>query len=359
MAEDDPNGSGGSPSRRHWYSPPDPGGSDLLTQLLAQYPDLANQLAGGAGGPLIGNTLAEALMGSAMDVTGRYGTTGQAYGGALPEWATGLASPIYDSPDFDPFLGVVSQPGDERVYFGEAKDQHLPPAPPNKFASELDPAYQPGTAQTIDGGDRTKTVTQAMNMPYLWDDQEVSDAMKRMKDAGFQVSSFDDLVSTWGALVNRAAMTYSLSEGRRQITPWDALDLYKDEAKAAGIWTGNGDRTTVQRNVTDITEGEAFASLQSNLSQMLGRDPSDQETRDYLYRMNRLAAENPSVSRTVTSYKDGVATSSSTHTDPGFTSDDMAQEAYDQAQNEPDYAEYRGASYLFNAAMGALGPIAG
>lgn len=117
--------------------------------------------------------------------------------------------------------------------------------------------------------------------------------------------------------------------------------------------------TTVQKNVTDITEGQAFASLQSNLSQMLGRDPSDQETRDFLYRMNHLAAQNPSISKTVYRYKNGEQVSVSTHTDPGFNSADVQQAAYDQAQNEPDYAEYRGASYLFNAVLGALGPIGG
>lgn len=120
-----------------------------------------------------------------------------------------------------------------------------------------------------------------------------------------------------------------------------------------------GKKTTTQRNVTDISEGEAWSTLQNNLSQLLGRDPSDQETRDFVYRMNALAASNPTISKTVTRYKNGEAVASTTHTDPGLTSADVAQEAYQQAQNDPNYAEYQAAATYFNAAMSALGPIGG
>jgi hypothetical protein len=120
-----------------------------------------------------------------------------------------------------------------------------------------------------------------------------------------------------------------------------------------------GSKTTTQRSVTDISEGEAWATLQNNLSNLLGRDPSDQETRDFVYRMNQLAASNPTISKTVTQYKDGTPVSSSTHTDPGLTSADVAQSAYDEAQNNPDYAEYRASTLYFNALMSALGPIGG
>ena len=92
---------------------------------------------------------------------------------------------------------------------------------------------------------------------------------------------------------------------------------------------------------------------------MLGRDPTDQEMRDFTYRMNQLAARNPSISKTITSYKNGEAVSQNTHTNPGFTAADMAQKAYDTAQSNPDYAEYQSATTYFNAALSALGPIGG
>lgn len=307
-------------------------------------------------------TLAEALMGSAMAVSGRMGLTGSPYSGVLPSWAQGLSASITTNDDFDPYLGIVSQQGDERVYWGaDQQETTTVTRTGNKFSTEMGmPAPESEVSTSTTPGDGTTTVVQAMNMPYTWDEDEIADAIKRMKAAGLQVDSFDSLVSAWGSLVNRAAMTYSLSEGERKVTPWDVLDMYKNEAVAAGTWVDpNRTETTVHRNVTEITEGEAFASLQSTLSQMLGRDPSDQEVRDFLYRGNQLAASNPSISRTVTQYKNGDAVSSSTHTDPGYTAADMAMDAYGGAQNDPDYAEYRSGSYYFNALMSALGPIGG
>jgi hypothetical protein len=141
----------------------------------------------------------------------------------------------------------------------------------------------------------------------------------------------------------------------------DASDIGSDEDfDPFGTGTNfTGTKTQVHRNVTDIDEGEAWSTIQSNLSQLLGRDPNDQETRDFTYRMGQLAARNPSVSKTATSYKNGEVTGSSTHTTPGFTQADMAHEAYDDAQNDPGYAEYRSASYLYNAVLSALGPLGG
>lgn len=336
-----------------------------LAQFLAGSGIDINALMSGAGTsttPLTGATLLDALTGSSMAVTGRAGLTGQPYAGTLPSWAQNLPQQVYSSPDFDPYLGAVSQQGDERVFMGSQKMTVPagPTAPANKFSTEFAPDQTQSDSSKTVKSDSTITALQAQNLPYTWDEAEVADAMKKMRAAGMNVTSFDDLVNAWGTLVNRAAMTYSMSEGAQKVTPWDVLDLYKSEAKASGaLDTLNGSTTTTSRNVTDIDEGEAFATLQSNLSQLLGRDPSDQETRDYTYRMNQLAASNPSISKTVTDYKNGRATSSSTHTNPGFTSADMAQQAYDQAQNDPGYAEYHSASYLYNAALSALGPIGG
>lgn len=121
----------------------------------------------------------------------------------------------------------------------------------------------------------------------------------------------------------------------------------------------NGTTTQVNRQITDFTEGQAWSVLQRTVSEMLGRDPSDQELRDFTYRMNQLAATNPAVSKTITRYKDGEQVGTRTHYDPGFTADDAAQAAYEDAQNNPHYAEYHGAADVFNWAMTALGEIGG
>lgn len=327
---------------------PTPISPDLQALLSSSGIDI-NSLLTQQPAPTSQADIASALLQSAMAVS-------KPYNQALPWWAQSLQGNLISEDQF----GKVYQAKEGLVYLGTG-GQRTVSTPANKFAEDMG---GPSTTTTLPANrDYAATVTQAMNLPYTWDEREVADAIQRLKSAGIQVDSFDmgsnSLVNVWGSLVNRAAQTYALTDGERKLTPWDVLDLYKNEADASGIGPFSGSKTTVQRNVTEISEGEAWAQLQNNLSQMLGRDPSDQEMRDFTYRMNQLAARNPAISKTITQYKNGEAVSSSTHTDPGFTGADMAQEAYDSAQNDPEYAEYRGASLYFNALMSALGPIGG
>ena len=204
------------------------------------------------------------------------------------------------------------------------------------------------------------TVTQALNLPYTWDADEVKDAMAKMRAAGMDVNTFDDLVKSWGGLVDRAATTLAMSKGEKKLTPWDVLDLYKKEAEDSGLLDKlNGSRTTVSRSVEDVDEGQAWATLKSATSELLGYDPSDQDVRDFTYKMGQLAARNPNITKTITSYQNGEATGQTSHTTPGFTAADMEKAAYDEALNDPGHAEYASASTYFNAAISALGPIGG
>lgn len=348
---------------------PDPG-ANPLAGLMAD-PDLgpviqtfmAQQNGQGqtAGEPI---SLPEALIESAMAVTGRRGITGKDFSSQLPPWAQDLAPAVLGHPDFDPYFGMVSQQGDERVYLGSEKHTEVRNAgPTGRFVDGdlVKTPRDPVVEKTKE--DKTLTATQVLNLPYTWSEEEITDTMKKMRQAGIPVTSFDSgtnsLVSVWEGMVNRASMIYSVSEGKKKVTPWDVLDLYKSEAKAAGTYINmeNGSRTTTNKSVAHITEGEAWSSLQQTLANMLGHDPSDQEVRDFAYKMNQLAAENPSISKTITQYKSGEATSSSTHTEGGFGAADVAQAAYEKAQNDPEYAEYQSATTYYNAALSALGAI--
>lgn len=121
----------------------------------------------------------------------------------------------------------------------------------------------------------------------------------------------------------------------------------------------NRTETQTYRTINEITEGQAWASLQGTLSQMLGRDPSDQELRDFTYRMNQMAASNPTITKTVQRFKDGELSGTTSRTSGGFDSADIAQEAYDEAQSDPEYAEYQAATTYFSALQQALGAIGG
>lgn len=216
------------------------------------------------------------------------------------------------------------------------------------------------TTPTVEDTSKAQTVTRALNQPYLWDEAELDDAMKRMQDAGLDVKTFDDVNSVWEGLVERAAKTYSYSKGEKKVTPWDVLDLVQreDETANGGKDDENFTHVSTSKSVQDISEGEAWSTLQSNLTRMLGRDPSDQEVRDFTHRMNTLAAQNPAISKTISTYKDGRLTNSTTkQVESGFTADDMAMTSYEDAQADPEYGAYQAASTYFNSAMSAMGAI--
>jgi hypothetical protein len=346
------------------------GGSDIqsLAAQLGLDPAMVAQLAGGGGTePGQPVDIVSLLQGTAMQVTGREGMTGTPFSGILPGWAKGIPQAVLGDVNFDPYLGIVSQKGDERVYMGGSSEHQTTIADPLGHMGRPDsPTYAdlpdnlPAQVKT-EHTDNTLTSTQVANLPYSWTEENITDAMKRMRKAGINVTSFDQLNQVWGGLVDRASMMYSLSEGKNKVTPWDVLDMYKSEAQAADSYVNyeNGTRVSTSKSVAHITEGEAWSSLQSTLSKMLGRDPTDQEVRDFTYRMNSLAAKNPAISKTVSQYKAGDVRSSTTSTEGGFTGADVAEAAYSQAQDNPGYAEFQSASTYYNAALSALGAIGG
>ena len=342
--------------------------SDPLAALAGSglfAPGELESLSGLVGGSVPGQPidLASALQDTAMAVTGRKGATGSTFAGILPAWAKDLSPEVIGSNDFDPYLGIVSQPGDERVFMGDHRTKETTTfaghmgRPESPTSADLPTNLPPETTVTHD--DKTLTATQVMNLPYSWDEEKITDVMKRMRKSGLNVTTFDQLTQTWGSMVNRASLMYSLSEGKNKVTPWDVLDMYKSEAKAAGSLVDyeSGTRTSTSRSVAHVTEGEAWSSLQQTLSQMLGHDPSDQEVRDFTYRMNQMAAANPSISKTIAKYKACDVTSSSTTTEGGFSGADVAQAAYQKAQSDPDYAEFQAGTTYYNAALSALGAI--
>ena len=351
-------------------APVTPTGTDAmsLAASLGLDPGLVAQLMGDSATATPGQPIdiVSLLQGTAMQVTGREGMTGTPFSGVLPAWAKDVPAAVLGDVNFDPYLGIVSEKGDERVYMGAIEkaatpgvDVHTAERPDTHTGEFALPQDVGPTQATVSDG--TLTSTQVANLPYTWTEENITEAMKRMREAGINVTSFDQLNQVWGGLVDRASMVYSLSEGKNKVTPWDVLDMYKSEAKAADSYINyeSGTRTSTTKSIGHITEGEAWSSLQGTLSKMLGRDPSDQEVRDFTYKMNQLAAKNPAISQTISKYKAGDVTSSTTSTEGGFTGADVAEAAYGQAQSNPGYAEFQSASTYYNAALSALGAIGG
>jgi len=291
--------------------------------------------------------------------------------------AAGLASkdpteysrPVYQQPrisfapeqlmGLDPTSGQITPDiGDDRVYMGEgAKDTHVPqPHIGNPRLSE-----EEGGPQAVHPP-KTMTVGAALNQTYLWSDDHVSEVMKRMREAGIPVKSFEDMQSVWKDLVTRASRAFTLSKGKREVTPWDVLSTVKKENVEAGVLDKDGNivQTQVNKSVNEISDGDAWASLKSQMSQLIGRDPTEQEVRDYASKLNSIAARNPSITKTTTTTDAETGDSStSSHTSGGYDEADQAQDMYDEITDSPEYAQYQSATTYMNALFGALGEPAG
>lgn len=334
--------------------------------------DLAGlDLTSGSGQDPFESALAEA----ALEVTGIDLFT---YGGdqKLPYWVPKSLKQYAAQPDspltgkYDPYYGMLDQQGDDKVYLGQ---ETVKIKPDHRSDSTETSADNPNIPQAVSQGfpkekskkkkrDDVVSYQQAVNMPYTWEDDEVAAAMKKFRQAGINVTDFDQLTQAWQSLVDRASKTYTMSQGDKKVSPWDVLEMHKREQKAAGSLTDfeNGSQTRTSKSVAEVSEGASWQVLQSTLSQLLGRDPSDQEIRDYAYRMNTLAAKNPSITETITRYKAGEQVSSESKTSGGFDAGDMAHAAYDQAQDDPEYAKIQGGTTYYNAliqAMGAVGDV--
>lgn len=348
-----------------------PTGSDEMASLFGLDPEA---LAAGGGVPAIDALKPEEIIAGLLEETSLelIPNSGFEYGvDELPSWFPKPLRPfvadLAATNVYDPYLGITTQGGDERVYMGER----------DEYRREIDPDDVPevghesklyGDAYAAPKGEKTPTgkkrdsaitYEQALNKPYVWSDEKVESAMKRMREAGLPVTKFEEMRDAWAGLVDRAAKMYSLSAGTRKVTPWDVLELSKKEALAAGNFTDfeNGTQTQTATSVADVSEGASWKVLRNTLSTLLGRDPTDQELRDYTYRMNSLAARNPTISETITQYEAGRAVSSDTTTTGGFDADDMAQAAYEEAQADPEYAKIQSGTTYYNALISAIGAV--
>lgn len=207
-------------------------------------------------------------------------------------------------------------------------------------------------------------------VPYGWSDKQLQINMKRMSAAvGVQMKSFDDVLKVWGQAVNRAQMISFSTAGKRQLTPWDVLDLTKKETLRAGILYGGGAAggvpkegsmgytkfTQTDRQIQDVTKGDAYAVLKRAASEALGRAPSADELRAFTSMANRAASENPTTTTTTSTIDNalGKTKSSSSKTKKGFGPNDLGMLG-DKKADTPEAGAYQAAGMYYNALVQAL-----
>lgn len=131
--------------------------------------------------------------------------------------------------------------------------------------------------------------------------------------------------------LHRAGKNETLKEG----SWWKALtDSQKPEEPE--LFTGVKKHTNVTRDI--YSEEEAKSLARATLQNALGRDPTRAEYEDFVAALQTEQRENPVRTVTRDRYKEGELVRSTTNSHGGV---DVQQFAYDQAREQPGYAEWQ------------------
>ena len=228
----------------------------------------------------------------------------------------------------------------------------------------------------------------------LYEDDKYADKVrKRLVAAGLLkpelARDMDSLETAWGAILTTSAKY--LDNGRK-LTPWDVLEL---RTKGSGKqkmppgyssvtgqmlpgWTtgANGSpvfapygldpetgkpksriqtSSSTSSSVNDVSDGDAWAIMQNAAANALGREVSHEEVREFAYRANQIAAENPDeVTSTQTVDAATGDSATSTKRKSGWQTSDTQRMAQEDLEDTPEAGAYQAATTYYNAMLGAL-----
>lgn len=196
------------------------------------------------------------------------------------------------------------------------------------------------------------TLSQVTGQYYSWDQKTKDKFLANVTLAGYDVTGMPDskLAALWGSYVQQAAQYYANGVA---VTPWDIMT--KDGQQRESYM--NKPRTVTQKGTAyDIsTEGDARAIYYTAAQQLLGRDPTKAEARDFQKRLNVMERANPTITTTTSNYI-GDTLQSQTSTQEGGVKEGARQmEAMDTAKANPEFGAYQAATTYMDALMKTIG----
>lgn len=280
-----------------------------------------------------------------------------------------------------PAAGGVQQ--DPKVYMGQGAGQY-----PNKGRRDWDVTPK----GKVQHSPKEMTIQGAVNRLYE-DDKFADKVKKRLIAAGrLDPEKAGDMLAVedaWGKVLAISANYYA--KGRKR-TPWDVLELEKRNAPGSTVpkgysattgqmlpgWTTGADGNPVHApygldpetgkpkgrfqsssstssNVNDLTDGDAWAIMRNAATNALGRKASHEEIREFAYRANQIAAENPDEVTTNQTVDAATGSSASATTrKSGFNQNDAERMAQEELEDTPEAGAYQAATTYYNAMLGAL-----
>lgn len=194
--------------------------------------------------------------------------------------------------------------------------------------------------------------SQVANQYYGWDQATKDKFLTQAALAGYDVNNMKDgqLASLWGAYVQQAANYYG---GGQAVTPWDIMA--KDRAQREAYARTPRSVTQTSKSFDLSTEGDARAIFYTAAQQLLGRDPTKGETKEFQKALNAMERANPTITKTTANYMGAELQSQTSETTGGVKEGARQMEAMDKAKANPEYGAYQAATTYFDAMMEMLG----
>lgn len=212
-----------------------------------------------------------------------------------------------------------------------------------------------GSAREPDEGTRegwtsyTKSVQDMINEYYGWSDQQkgVLRAKLALIDKNALRATDDQIAQMWGSYVQQSANNLAANV---HLTPWDILA--KDITTRGGDASLAGTKTQKTTDTSLTSRVDADALFTSAAQQLLGRDPTKQESAAFHNMLNAQEKANPTVATTTTTTdEEGNVVSQSRTSTGGLGAGGAQLLAKQKAEENPEYGAYQAATTYYNAMM--------
>lgn len=264
-------------------------------------------------------------------------------------------------------------PNAVHVYMGKVR---YPASRPGSDAALT--RYQPGGPRTAN---RTATADALLSEFNTWSVERKRAMARKLAQAGMLGTipagmTVDEFVKTVSlAEVEKAYEAVLLESGRRyasgqEITPTQLINQHRDWQVANGGAGGSGSEspyanktittthTSVSRDIWHPKDAKALA--RATIKRELGRDPTPEEFEDFVAAIQTAQEDNPARTRTKTRTKydehgSPTRTKSWSRTSGGIGAEGLGEIALEQAQDNPEWAEWQAVGTYFPALINMLG----
>lgn len=183
---------------------------------------------------------------------------------------------------------------------------------------------------------------------YSWDQQKLSQFRNQLQLAGYSSGTMNrlQLASAWNDL-SKESDAYAAAG--KKISPYDILNT-----DAASGNVGPKTKTTTSSIVNYTDPNTARSIVNQSMAALMGRNPTNQEIKQFTDALHSYEAKNPQVSQQTVDTNTGQITDSKT-VDKRINQPGMQQMAEDQIKSTKEYGSVQAATTYMDALRKMVG----